>query len=74
MTKFPLIYDAGNGQAIRQYWNIRHWLRDKEIEHVFEWSSTGQYLPQAVIIFDPEDAILFSLTMKHATQVVKEVE
>lgn len=61
--KFNLVYEEG--LEIRQYRNLIVWLEHKEIGHRFEWTNTGSYVADIVVIDDEQDAIYFSLTFKH---------
>ena len=68
--KFELLYTYKNGaDVIRQYWNLRDWLQEKDIKHTFEWVQSGNYVPQYVIIEDEQDATMFSLMMNHGIKV-----
>ncbi len=61
--KFQLVYSSGD--AVRQYRNLREWFADKNIVHNFEWTNTGNYTPDYVVIEDEQDATMFSLMMHH---------
>ena len=64
--KFLLQFDKENHRlAYRQCKNLTKWLEDRNIKYQFEHGTSGHYWPDAVIIEDNDDAILFKLTFNN---------
>lgn len=66
--KFVLLYELGGD--IKQYRNLKNWLDHKGIEYKFEWSDTGRYVADILIIDDEQDATYFSLVFTHGAKKV----
>lgn len=67
--RFTLLYEQGG--EIKQYRNLKTWLEHKGIAHKFEWTDTGKYVADIIVIENEQDASYFSLVFTHKAKRIQ---